>query len=161
METITTTKADEVLKTLKKIDQKIDQLEANNIKNISKLIDDKFQKNFLKVGSVGIQKIIDEIDIELLEIQLNNEIENISKNINEIQKLIVNVNVKNLSQRDKKALSKLEKMSLDGGLFEKYAKALSTEKSFSFYNLLSNMLLTNSISNIRQKLSNLAVTPIP
>ena len=42
METISVNKTDEVLQTLKKIDKKIDLLEAKSIENISKLIDDKF-----------------------------------------------------------------------------------------------------------------------
>jgi hypothetical protein len=161
VETTSITKTDEVIKTLKKIGKKIDLLEANSIENISKLIDDKFQKNFLKVGSIGMQKLIDEIDFETLEIQLNNEIENVNKNKKEIQKLILDENVKNLSETDKKTLSKLEKMSVDGGLFDQYALAISKEERFSFYNLLSNMLLTNSISSIQSKLSHLAITPIP
>ncbi|MEM0577624.1 hypothetical protein [Flavobacterium polysaccharolyticum] len=161
METITTTKADDILKALNEINKKIDQFEANNIKNISKLIDDKFQKNFLKAGSVETQKLSDELDFELKNIQLQNEIEKFRENKIDVQKLLLNKNIKNLSKIDQEILTKLDKISGDGRLLDRFLKSQEKDKNISFYNLVLNSLLSSSIFNIERKLIELAKIPEP
>ncbi|WP_394758283.1 hypothetical protein [Flavobacterium sp.] len=161
METITTTKADEILKTLKKIDQKTDQLEANSIENLSKLIDDKFQKNFLKVGSVETQKLSKELDLQIKHFQLQNEIASLADRKKEIEKLHLDKNRDKLSIVDQEILSKLLEMSSDGGILDKFLKAISNDDDFSYFNLLSISFLRSSIFDLERKLSNLVIQPEP
>ena len=161
METITTATANEILKTLKKIDQKTFQIEANNLKNISKLIDDKFQKNFLKTGSVENQKLTDELDLELKSIQLKNQIDDLVKRKMDIQKLLLDKNIKKLSQVDQDILDKLVKISSDGGLLDKLLKAFNTDNDFSYFSLFSTSFLKMSIYDIQSKLLELAKIPEP
>jgi hypothetical protein len=161
METITTVKADEILKTLKKIDQKIDQLEANSIENLSKLIDDKFQKNFLKVGSIETQKLSKEVDLQIKHFQLQNEIASLADRKKEIEKLHLDKNRDKLSIVDQEILLKLVEMSSDGGILDKFFKAISNDGDFSYFNLLSISFLRSSIFDLERKLSNLVIQPEP
>ena len=156
METISVNKTDEVLQTLKKIDKKIDLLEAKSIENISKLIDDKFSKNFLKVGSIQTQKLSDELDFEIKDIQLKNEIEKFAKRKKDIQKLLLDKNIQKLSKNDQEILSKLDKISSKGGILDRFLKSLEKDGDFSYFNLLSSSFLSSSIFDIERKLSDLA-----
>lgn len=161
METITTTKADDILKALNEINKKIDQFEANNIKNISKLIDDKFQKNFLKAGSVENQKLSKEVDLQIKHFQLQNEITSLADRKKEIEKLYLDKNRDKLSIVDQEILLKLVEMSSDGGILDKFFKAISNDGDFSYFNLLSISFLRNSIFDLELKLSNLVIQPEP
>ena len=156
METISVNKTDEVLQTLKKIDKKIDLLEAKSIENISKLIDDKFSKNSLKVGSIQTQKLSDELDFEIKDIQLKNEIEKFAKRKKDIQKLLLDKNIQKLSKNDQEILSKLDKISSKGGILDRFLKSLEKDGDFSYFNLLSSSFLSSSIFDIERKLSDLA-----
>ena len=156
METISVNKTDEVLQTLKKIDKKIDLLEAKSIENISKLIDDKFSKNSLKVGSIQTQKLSDELDFEIKDIQLKNEIEKFAKRKKDIQKLLLDKNIQKLSKNGQEILSKLDKISSKGGILDRFLKSLEKDGDFSYFNLLSSSFLSSSIFDIERKLSDLA-----
>ena len=161
METIAALKSNELLKTLKKIEKKISQFEVISVQNISKLIDDKFQKNFLKTGSVETQKLSDELDFEIKEIQLKNQIDDLVKRKMEIQKLHLDKNIQKLSKNDQEILSKLDKISGDGGILDRLLKSLEKDGNFSYFNLLSSSFLSNSIFDIERKLSSLALQPEP
>jgi hypothetical protein len=161
METITTTKADEILKALNNIDQKINQFEANNIKNVSKLIDDKFQKNFLKLGSLETQKLSRELDSQIKHFQLQNEIASFADRKKEIEKLRIDKNSSKLSKTDQEVLSKLIKISSSGGIIDKLLNKIVKDDDFSYFNLISISILRSSIFDLERKLSSLAIQPEP
>jgi hypothetical protein len=152
MESSTIEKHEEIIRKIDMLLVKRKDSESKLIQNISKLIDDKFNKNFLKSKSTKIQKLNDAIDSQLKEFMLKREISIIENTKKDIETILQHKKIKSLDIADQEAITNLKSMNRIGGLFDKILEALHNGSDISYMSMFSNVYVSHTLSDLSFKL---------